>query len=203
MVKTKKRIINKKAKTEKKNNQFNANNLKNKKHLLSKILLDKLTKLSRKKTQFRSCNQDKHVPPSGHFFNDSIEFDKYYLKNGDKIPLFEKISWVISTDVYPNTNTNTNKKIGGHIYSDEYRLYPTPFFERLRDLKNPPLSNDQIKNIIKDYDLSLFNIEHKKQNQLFLNKIFQDTEQKLAGILEGLKKDNIDSSKNYKITVND
>ena len=193
MVKTKKRMVNKKAKTEKKNKQFNANNL-------SKILLDKLTKLSRKKTQFRSCNicQDKHLPASTYFFNDSIEFDKYYLKKGDKIPLFEKISWIISTDLH----TNTNKKMGGNIYTDEYYLYPTPFFERLRNLKKT-LSNDEIKNIINKYDLSLFNIKHKKQNQLFLNRIFQDTEQKLAGILEGLTKDNIDSSTKYKIKVID
>ena len=34
--------------------------------------------------------------------------------------------------------------------------------------------------------------------------MFQNTEQKLAGILEGLKNnDNIDSLKKYKITVND
>lgn len=186
-MKTKKRITNKKAKTEKKNKQR-----------FSKILLNKLTTLSRKKRQVQSCNQDKHPPFPTYLVNNSIEFDKYYLKKGDKIPLFEKISWVISADLYPNTN----KKIGGNIYSDEYNLYPTPFFERLRNLKNK-LSNDQIKEIINKYDLSLFNIEHKKQNQIFVNSMFQDTEQKLAGILEGLTNNHIESSKNYKIKVID
>ena len=95
------------------------------------------------------------------------------------------------------------KKIGGNIYTQEYNLYPSPFFKRLTKIKNKP-TDEEMKEIITKNNLSLFDIEHKTHNQLYLNKMFQNTEQKLAGILEGLtNNDNIDSLKKYKITVND
>jgi hypothetical protein len=145
-----------------------------------------------------------------YLFNDSISFDTYYLNHGKNIPIYKKIKWVVSSNLFPTTSNNNDlKKMGGNTYNDEYILYPSPFFERLRKIKinKKELTTAQIKNIIEKYDLSLFNIEHKKQNQLYLQKMFQNTEQKLAGILEGLNNEstnnNDDSKKKYKLTVTD
>ena len=165
------------------------NNSSNPPSILSELLLNRLS-----------------LQRNNHF---SITFDTFYLKYGKKIPVYKKIKWVISNNLFLNKHNTidncanqSSKKVGGNIYTNDYYLYPSPFFERLHKIKEQ-LTNEQIKNIINKYDLSLFNIEHKNQNHLFLNRIFQDTEQKLAGILEGLNTNTNDSKKKYKITVVD